>query len=36
MFLTLKDYFNKYTISTKTTDNLNYENTNNKYTIKKK
>lgn len=36
MFLTLKDYFNKYTIPTKTTDNLNYEDNNNKYTIKEK
>lgn len=36
MFLTLKEYFNKYTIPTKITENLNYEDTNNKYTIKEK
>lgn len=36
MFLTLKEYFNKYTIPTKTTETLNYEDTNNKYTIKEK
>lgn len=34
MFLTLKDYFNKYTIPTKTSDNPHYEDNNNTYITK--
>ena len=36
MFLTLKEYFNKYTIPTKTTENLTDVDNNNKYTITEK